>query len=310
MNRVKTAVIPVAGLGTRLLPASKAIPKEMLPVVDKPVIQYVVEEAIAAGISRIVLVTRSGKEAIENHFDRHFELESELERKGKTTLLRRIKSTVPAGVELLSIRQPKAAGLGDAIRCAAAAIGDEPFAVMLPDVLVHTRLDAGWNMKHMIDRFEKTQAAQILVERVPGNLVDQYGIVDCGHKLMKVGEPARIFDMIEKPPVSGAPSDLAIVGRYILPSLVLELLKSTGQGAGGEIQLTDALTRLLGRSPMEALMMRGRTFDCGNKTGYMQANIALSLEDADIGFEMQQFLASMFRKATEEGLDFQLSEVA
>ena len=310
MNGVKTAVIPVAGLGTRLLPASKAIPKEMGPDLNKPVIQYVVEEAIAAGINRIVLVTRSGKEAIENHFDRHFELESELERKGKSELLRRITSTVPAGVELLSVRQPKAAGLGDAIRCAAAAIGDEPFAVMLPDVLVHTRLNAGWNMKHMIDRFEKTRAAQILVERVPGNLVDQYGIVDCGHKLMKVGQSARIFDMIEKPPATEAPSDLAIVGRYILPPLVLELLKSTGRGAGGEIQLTDAMSELLERSPMEALMMRGRTYDCGNKAGYMQANIALSLEDADIGLEMQQFLASMIRKGAAEGLDFQLSEVA
>jgi len=310
MNRVKTAVIPVAGLGTRLLPASKAIPKEMVPVVDKPVIQYVVEEAIAAGIRRIVLVTRSGKEAIENHFDRNFELESELKWKGKSELLRRITNTVPAGVELLSVRQPKAAGLGDAIRCAAAAIGDEPFAVMLPDVLVHTRLNAGWNMKHMIDRFGKTRAAQILVERVPGNLVDQYGIVDCGHKLMKVGQTARIFDMIEKPSATEAPSDLAIVGRYILPPLVLELLKSTGRGAGGEIQLTDAMSDLLERSPLEALMMRGRTYDCGNKTGYMQANIALSLEDADIGLEMQQFLASMIRKGAAEGLDFQLSEVA
>jgi len=310
MNRVKTAIIPVAGLGTRLLPASKAIPKEMVPVVDKPVIQYVVEEAIAAGIRRIVLVTRSGKEAIENHFDRNFELESELKWKGKSELLRRITSTVPAGVELLSVRQPKAAGLGDAIRCAAAAIGDEPFAVMLPDVLVHTRSKAGWNMKHMIDRFEKTRAAQILVERVPGNLVDQYGIVDCGHKLMKAGQSARIFDMIEKPSATEAPSDLAIVGRYILPPLVLELLKSTGPGAGGEIQLTDAMSELLERSPMEALMMRGRTYDCGNKIGYMQANIALSLEDADIGLEMQQFLASMIRKGAAEGLDFQLSEVA
>jgi UTP--glucose-1-phosphate uridylyltransferase len=310
MNRVKTAVIPVAGLGTRLLPASKAIPKELVPVVDKPVIQYVVEEAVAAGITRIVLVTRSGKEAIENHFDRHFELESELERKGKTTLLRRITNTVPDGVELLSVRQPRAVGLGDAIRCAASAIGDEPFAVMLPDVLVHTRLNAGWNMKHMIDRFEKTQAAQILVEPVPANLVDQYGIVDCDRKLLQAGGSARIFDMLEKPPVSEAPSDLAIVGRYILPPLVLEILKSTGRGAGGEIQLTDAMTELLERSPMEALMMRGRTYDCGNKAGYMQANIALSLEDEDIGLETQEFLASMFRKRAADGMNFQLSEVA
>jgi UTP--glucose-1-phosphate uridylyltransferase len=282
----------------------------LVPVVDKPVIQYVVEEAVAAGITRIVLVTRSGKEAIENHFDRHFELESELERKGKTTLLRRITNTVPDGVELLSVRQPRAVGLGDAIRCAASAIGDEPFAVMLPDVLVHTRLNAGWNMKHMIDRFEKTQAAQILVEPVPANLVDQYGIVDCDRKLLQAGGSARIFDMLEKPPVSEAPSDLAIVGRYILPPLVLEILKSTGRGAGGEIQLTDAMTELLERSPMEALMMRGRTYDCGNKAGYMQANIALSLEDEDIGLEMQEFLASMFHKRAADGMNFQLSEVA
>lgn len=290
MYRVRTAVIPVAGLGTRLLPASKAIPKEMVPVVDKPVIQYVVEEAIAAGLKRIVLVTRAGKEAIENHFDRQFELETELQRKGKTSLLQAVRDIVPEDVEILSVRQPQAAGLGDAIRCAAGATGHEPFAVMLPDVLVHTRMDEGWNMKFMIDRFEKTLAAQVLVEKVAPEAVEQYGIADCGRKVMAEGGSARVFSMVEKPPCGEAPSTLAIVGRYILPPKIMELLKSTNRGAGGEVQLTDALHELLRCSTIEALMMRGQTFDCGNKAGLLKANIALGLEDEEIGTELIRYL--------------------
>lgn len=293
MNPIRTAVIPVAGLGTRLLPASKAIPKEMVTVVDKPVIQYVVEEAIAAGMTKIVLVTRSGKEAIENHFDSHFELETQLQQKGKVTLLKAINKIIPRNIELLSIRQPHAAGLGDAIRCAAPAVGKEPFAVMLPDVLFSTQQDASWNMKTMVDAFNQSGSAQILVEQVPESLVDQYGIIDCGHKTLAVGETAKISNLVEKPPIETAPSNLSIVGRYVLPASIFELLKTTGKGAGGEIQLTDALLKLLGQSNMQALMMRGRSFDCGNKLGYLQANIALGLQDDSISAQMAAFISNL-----------------
>jgi len=290
MKSVKTAVIPVAGLGTRLLPASKAIPKEMVTVVDKPVIQYVVEEAVAAGMTKIVLVTRSGKEAIENHFDSHFELETQLQQKGKVTLLKAINEIIPRNVELLSIRQPRAAGLGDAIRCAAPAVGNEPFAVMLPDVLFSTQDDACWNMKTMVDAYSQSGDAQILVEQVPESLVDQYGIVDCGARTLDIGATARVYDMVEKPSVETAPSNLSIVGRYVLPPSIFEFLKTTGKGAGGEIQLTDALLKLLAQSSMQALMMRGRSFDCGNKLGFLQANLVLGLQDESIASKLVSIL--------------------
>lgn len=290
MKSIRTVVIPVAGLGTRLLPASKAIPKEMVTVVDKPVIQHVVEEAVAAGMTKIVLVTRSGKEAIENHFDSHFELETQLQQKGKVTLLEAIDEIIPRNIELLSIRQPRAAGLGDAIRCAAPAVGNEPFAVMLPDVLFSTRDDARWNMTTMVNAFSQSGHAQILVEQVPETLVDQYGIVDCGVRTLDIGASARVCGMVEKPSVETAPSNLSIVGRYVLPPSIFELLKTTGKGAGGEIQLTDALLKLMAQSSMQALMMRGRSFDCGNKLGFLQANLMLGLQDKSIGSELMSIL--------------------
>ena len=300
MNTVRTAVIPVAGLGTRLLPASKAIPKEMVTVVDKPVIQYVVEEAIAAGMTKIVLVTRSGKEAIENHFDSHFELETQLHQKGKVTLLNAINEIVPRNIELLSVRQPRAAGLGDAIRCAASAVGNEAFSVLLPDVLFNTPNDARWNMKTMVEAYSKSGHGQILVERVPDTMVDQYGIVDCGVKTLEVGATALVHDMVEKPSIETAPSNLSIVGRYVLPPSVFELLKTTGRGAGGEIQLTDALLELLGQSSMQALMMRGRSFDCGNKLGYLQANLVMGLQDDSIKADMMEFIDKQLTSLTSE----------
>jgi len=310
MNAIRTAVIPVAGLGTRLLPASKAIPKEMVTVVDKPVIQYVVEEAVAAGITRIVLVTRSGKEAIENHFDSHFELETQLQQKGKATLLNAIHEIIPRNVELLSIRQPRAAGLGDAIRCAAPAVGNEPFAVMLPDVLFSTRDDAKWNMKTMIDAYTQSGAAQILVEQVADELVEQYGIVDCGMKTLAVGNTARVFNLVEKPFMETAPSNLSIVGRYVLPASVFEFLKTTGKGAGGEIQLTDALLTLLGQTSMQALMMRGRSFDCGNKLGFLQANLALGLQDKTIAAELAGFLGKLLAEISNKPTEITLRGAA
>ena len=300
MKSIRTAVIPVAGLGTRLLPASKAIPKEMVTVVDKPVIQYVVEEAVAAGMTKIVLVTRSGKEAIENHFDSHFELETQLQQKGKVTLLRAIDEIIPRNIELLSIRQPRAAGLGDAIRCAAPAVGNEPFAVMLPDVLFSTQEDARWNMKTMVNEYSQSGSAQILVEKVPETLVDQYGIVDCGVKTLDIGASAPVCDMVEKPSIETAPSNLSIVGRYVLPPSIFELLKTTGKGAGGEIQLTDALLELLKQSSMKALMMRGRSFDCGNKLGFLQANLVMALQDNSIAPELVNFLEQTLADQLQE----------
>lgn len=305
MNQVKTAVIPVAGLGTRLLPASKSIPKEMIPVVDKPIIQHVVDEAVEAGITRIVLVTRSGKESIENHFDRQPELEAELERKGRTQLLYSVRNVIPNTVEMLSVRQPKAAGLGDAIRCAARIVSHEPFAVLLPDVLVHSRLGRARNLRTMIDCFDKSGAAQILVERVPWGAVENYGIVDCGHRKQVEGESSQVFGLVEKPPLHQSPSNLAIVGRYILPPSVMQLLQATGPGSGGEVQLTDALQALVKRSQVQALMMRGRSFDCGNKLGFLKANIALGLEDRDIAEELKPFIAKV-----QGQTDSKLAEVA
>lgn len=290
MKPIRTAVIPVAGLGTRLLPASKAIPKEMVTVVDKPVIQYVVEEAVAAGMTKIVLVTRSGKESIENHFDSHFELETQLQQKGKVTLLKAINEIIPRNIELISIRQPRAAGLGDAIRCAAPAVGNEPFAVMLPDVLFSTKADASWNMKTMVDAYLQSGDAQILVEQVPEALVDQYGIIDCGVRSLDIGASAQVCNMVEKPSIKSAPSNLSIVGRYVLPPSIFTLLKTTGKGAGGEIQLTDALLKLLAQSSMRALMMRGKSFDCGNKLGFLQANLNLGLQDDSIASELLNIL--------------------
>jgi UTP--glucose-1-phosphate uridylyltransferase len=310
MKKVRTAVIPVAGLGTRLLPATKAIPKEMVPVLDQPVIQYAVEEAIAAGLTRIVMVTRSGKESIENHFDRHFELETVLERKGKDKLLQAVRDIVPEHVEFVAIRQPQAAGLGDAIRCAAPAVHEEPFAVLLPDVLVNTQADAQWNMRTMIDAYRRTGATQILVERVSPYLVDQYGIVDCHRKPLQAGESARIYGMVEKPAFGEAPSYLSIVGRYVLPAEILELLKKTGKGAGGEIQLTDALFTLLEHSQMQALMMRGRTFDCGNRTGYAQANLAMAMQDKKIAAEMLPLLLELLGAHAEADAHMPIRRVA
>jgi UTP--glucose-1-phosphate uridylyltransferase len=293
MRKVRTAVIPVAGLGTRLLPASKSIPKEMVPVIDKPLIQYVLEEAASAGIQRVVLVTRGGKEAIEDHFSPHFELEHQLEQKGKADLLEAVCNTLPEGIELLSLRQPRAAGLGDAIRRAAPIIGDEPFAVLLPDVLISSPNEGTNDLRCMLKAFDRTDTAQILVEQVPSKDVDQYGIVDCGGAGLRPGHGAEILGMVEKPPRGSEPSRLAIVGRYVLPNRVLELLARTEPGAGGEVQLTDALHALRAESRMHAQIIRGRSFDCGNKLGYAQACFAFSLRDPSIGDCFAQFANAM-----------------
>lgn len=297
MTKVTKAVIPVAGLGTRVLPASKAIPKEMLPVGDKPVIQHVVEEAVAAGITQIILVTRSGKEAIENHFDAHYELEAELEIKGKMAELASVRNIQPPDVEIVSVRQPRALGLGHAVLCAAGIVGREPFAVLLPDVLImrdpaqQTQAD----MAGMMAAFANAGTPQIMVEPVPQEHVERYGIVDCGDDRPAPGEARPIRGMVEKPPRDQAPSNLSIVGRYILPARILQLLKTTPRGAGGEIQLTDALAALLAESPIEAYHMRGKSYDCGNKLGYVQANMVYGLQNPQTGAELRTFLEQLLK---------------
>lgn len=292
--QIKKAVIPVAGLGTRMLPATKAIPKEMLPVVDKPLIQYVIEEAAAAGIKEIVLVTHASKNAIENHFDTSFELEAQLEARLKRSLLAEVRSITPPGLTVISVRQAEAKGLGHAILSAKAVVGDEPFVVLLPDVLIdnvasNLKKD---NLAGMVKRFEATGHSQILVEEVPHEQVDKYGVVDCAGLEIAPGETAPIKGMVEKPPVDDAPSNMAIVGRYVLSKKVWELLGKTMPGAGGEIQLTDALDTLLELETIEAYQLIGRSHDCGTKIGYLMANVIYGERHAEVGEAFKTFLKS------------------
>ncbi len=281
MTKVRKAIIPVAGFGTRLLPISKSIPKEMVPVVDRPLIQHVVEEALAAGINEIILVTRSGKSSIEDHFDAHAELEDSLASKGKEALLKTLADIAPPHLKITSVRQPNAKGLGHAIYCAAHLLEKhEPFAVILPDVLVKPqpqseRCDLG----DMVVRWDASSAAQIMVEAVPEEEVYRYGIVDCGSSEPSAGESADMRGVVEKPKPEEAPSRLSVIGRYVLPYRVMELLSDQPPGAGNEIQLTDAIDRLMQEgSSVQAFRMNGRTFDCGHIEGWLKANTLLARE--------------------------------
>ncbi|SFH73237.1 UTP--glucose-1-phosphate uridylyltransferase GalU [Modicisalibacter xianhensis] len=295
---IRKAVLPVAGLGTRCLPASKAIPKEMITIVDKPVIQYVVEEAVKAGIKEIVLVTHSSKGAIENHFDKHFELETMLEAKGKDDMLEEVRNIVPDDVSIISVRQPEALGLGHAVLCARAVIGDdEPFAVLLPDVLVD---DAGLqknDLAGMIDAYEATGDAQIMVENVPQELVYKYGIVALEGNAPEPGKSAPITGMVEKPKVEEAPSTLSVIGRYLLPGKIFPLLADTPPGAGNEIQLTDAIDALRKQQGVAAFRMQGTTYDCGHQLGYLEATLAYAKRHPKFG---QGFNELLQRYASEE----------
>jgi UTP--glucose-1-phosphate uridylyltransferase len=292
---IKKAVIPVAGLGTRMLPATKAIPKEMLPVVDKPLIQYVIEEAAAAGIKEIVLVTHASKNAIENHFDTSFELEAQLESRLKRSLLAEVRSITPPGLTVISVRQAEAKGLGHAILCARSVVGDEPFAVLLPDVLID---NAECNLKKdnlagMVKRFEATGNSQILVEEVPHDQVDKYGVVDCSGVIISAGQTAPVKAMVEKPHVDEAPSNMAIVGRYVLSKTTWDLLAKTMPGAGGEIQLTDAMDTLLKLETVEAYQLVGRSHDCGSKMGYLKAIVTYASRHLEVGKSFKEFLGSI-----------------
>lgn len=300
MTTVKKAVIPVAGLGTRMLPATKAIPKEMLPIVDKPLIQYVVNEAVKAGIKEIVLVTHASKNAITNHFDTSFELEAQLENRLKRQLLDEVRAIIPKDVTIISVRQAEAKGLGHAIACARPVVGDNPFAVLLPDVLVDEYAAdlTATNLAAMVRNFEVTRASQIMVEPVAWAEVSKYGVVDCLGAELSVGGVAKIDGMVEKPAVDAAPSNMAVVGRYVLPAEIWALLEKTAPGAGGEIQLTDAIDELLKQLAVEAYHIVGRSHDCGNKVGYMMAQLEYGLQHAEIGIELKKFLSARTSKET------------
>lgn len=273
------AIIPVAGLGTRMLPATKAIPKELLPVYDRPIIQHVVEEAIAAGCTEIILVTRSGKEAIENHFDSHYELEHRLERKGQKIVLQQVKEIIPKHVQVISIRQEDALGLGDAILCAKRLISsDELFAILLPDVMLLDKPET-WpygSFSQALETAKNTGIGQVMVEEVANEEVENYGIVDIGENKLTVGQSAPINALVEKPKSKEAPSNLAVLGRYVLPASVMSLLERIEPGAGGELQLTDALDQLLAQVSLGAFLSDAEVHDCGNKQGFIRANVAVA----------------------------------
>lgn len=288
---IKKAILPVAGLGTRFLPASKSIPKEMVTVVDRPAIEYVVKEAVAAGIEQIILVTHSSKASIENYFDRNFELETTLAHKKKDDLLKEITEILPPHVSVVSVRQPQPLGLGHAVLCAKSIVGDDDFAVLLPDVLVKDN-DPQNDLELMIRRFEESQASQIMVEAVPDHLVDQYGIVDVeatpaeGHSIIMQG-------IVEKPVVGTAPSNLSVVGRYVLPAKIMQLLEQTPKGAGNEIQLTDAIAMLQHTDQVEAYRMKGQTFDCGSKIGYLKAVLHYGVAHPKLGNEFKALIQEL-----------------
>ena len=291
-HKVRKAVIPVAGLGTRMLPATKAIPKEMLPIVDKPLIQYVVGECVAAGIREIVLVTHSSKNSIENHFDTSFELETMLEKRVKRQLLEEVRSICPSDVTIMHVRQGQAKGLGHAIMCAHPLVGNEPFAVLLPDVILDEYASdlRKENLAEMLRLYDETGYSQVMVEPVPTELVSSYGVVDInGHDLLP-GESVAMSAIVEKPRQEDAPSNLAVVGRYVLAPHTWGWLKRTPLGAGDEIQLTDTIALLMREYQVNAYHMTGRSHDCGSKQGYMQANVEYAARHPHLGAEFREFL--------------------
>lgn len=293
--KINKAVIPVAGLGTRMLPATKAIPKELLPVYDRPIIEHVVEEAIAGGVTEIILVTRSGKEAIENHFDAHYELEHRLEKKGKETILGTVKNIIPEHVKVTSIRQADARGLGHAVLCAKHLLNNEPFAVLLPDVLVLDRESRvrNYSFAKLVEAWNNTEIGQVMVERVDSSIIENYGVADLGKAISEAFDSVALKGLVEKPSPDEAPSNLAVLGRYILPSKVLDLLENTRAGVGGEIQLTDALDELLRRHGLNALETDAGIHDCGNKRGFLSANLAVGMRDP----EMREEIKGLFERS-------------
>ena len=286
---IKTAVFPVAGLGTRFLPITKASPKEMLPVVDKPLIQYAVEEAVEAGMTQMVFITGRNKRSIEDHFDKAFELEQELESRGRTALLESVRNIVPKHVSCIYVRQPEALGLGHAVLCARPVVGDEPFAVILADDLIDGKPTT---LEQMVDVYAQQQRSVLAVQRIPREESNKYGVIrgkSLGDKLHKLD------GIVEKPKPVDAPSDLAVVGRYILTGKVFDFLERIGKGTGGEIQLTDGIAQLLMHEDVLALEFAGTRYDCGSKLGYMMANLVYGMRHPEVGAEFSAFASGLMR---------------
>ena len=285
MKRVRKAVLPVAGLGTRMLPAAKTVAKEMLTVVDRPLIAWVVAEARAAGIEHVVLVTGRGKSAMEDYFDHQVELEETLRAKGKTQLLDQLLADLPRAGEISYVRQMAPLGLGHAVWCARDVVGDEPFAVLLPDMVMDAHPAA---TAQAVEAYERTGGSNVVVvEPCPPGMAHQYGVVALeGHE----GRLRRMTGMVEKPPPGTEPSNLFISGRYVLNPEIFAALERTERGAGGEIQLTDAMALLMGSQPFHALEYDGTTYDCGDRIGWLRANVALALKDGDLGAKTREAL--------------------
>jgi UTP--glucose-1-phosphate uridylyltransferase len=283
-QRVRKAVFPVGGMGTRFLPATKAMPKEMLPVVDKPLIQYAVEEAQAAGIEEFIFVTGRGKTAIEDHFDHSIELENILNERGKTAEVRLVSGPMLQPGQVAYTRQQEPLGLGHAVWCARELVGNEPFAVLLADDLVMAETPC---LKQMVDSFEKTRGNIVAVVDVPKEHTNRYGIVDTG---AENGSLVEVNGLVEKPDPKDAPSTLSVIGRYVLLPEVFEHLGQKEKGAGGEIQLTDSMAKMIGTSPFHGLRFEGRRFDCGDKAGFFEANLAFALARDDLREEVTSLI--------------------
>ncbi len=284
---IRKAVFPVAGLGTRFLPATKASPKEMLTVVDKPLIQYAVEEAVAAGITDMIFVTGRSKRAIEDHFDKAYELEAELESKGKTELLNMVQSMLPKHINCIYIRQPEALGLGHAVLCAKPIVGDEPFAVLLADDLLDGNTPV---MAQMVDTYDYYRCSLLGVQEVPRQDTRSYGVVDS----LPLGDVLeRVKGIVEKPAPENAPSNLAVVGRYVLTPRIFHHLENLGRGAGGEIQLTDGIAELIKEEQVLAYRYAGTRYDCGSKLGYLKASVVFGQRHPEIGEAFSDYLKSL-----------------
>ena len=287
MAKITKAVFPVAGMGTRFLPATKATPKEMMPIVDKPLIQYAVEEAVAAGMTEMIFVTGRGKRAIEDHFDKTFELEAELAERGRQDLLRMVQNIIPRRVSCIYVRQTQALGLGHAILCAQPAVGDTPFAVVLADDLIDGNPSA---LKQMVRIFERRACSVIAVENIAREDTRRYGIVSIRRGSRS---PHRVTGIVEKPDPRSAPSTLGVVGRYLLTPRVFHHLRRVKPGGGGEIQLTDGIAALLAEQEVLAHEFDGVRYDCGSKLGYLQANLRFALRHPEIGAEFRKYLRGM-----------------
>jgi UTP--glucose-1-phosphate uridylyltransferase len=287
MTKIRKAVFPVAGLGTRFLPVTKASPKEMLPIVDKPLIQYAVEEAAAAGITEMIFVTGRGKRTIEDHFDKAYELEAELASHGKIKLLKEIQTLLPSNLHYSYVRQSEALGLGHAVLCARPLVGDEPFAVVLADDLIDADVPV---LKQMIDLYEQHSSSVVGVQNVPLEQTCQYGIVRPQSMGVRIH---RIADIVEKPQPENAPSTLGVVGRYIFTPDIFDQLENIQPGTGGEIQLTDAIAAMLKNDPVLAYEFKGRRYDCGCKLGYLEASVTYALKHPAIAERFADFIAQL-----------------